>query len=122
MDRLSQLREAYEEARVAGEELLKAFREPASEEVIERIDQLVDRRELAIEAAASLFQVGDQLVLQAELKGLAQQQQAVEGEMVRFMGHLKLISQQARKVRSTLEGTRRLMRSGQGGRLLNEIR
>lgn len=105
-----------------GEELLKELRDPAGAQVAYLIDRLVDMRDVAVAEASALFRSGDTGLLPAELQSLAQQQRALEGEMVRFMGGLKKASRNARQVRTTLEGTRRLMSSPRGGRLIDQLR
>lgn len=122
MDRAILLQEAYHRAYELGEELLKALREPPTPAVIDRVDELVSRRDEAARVAADLFQPGDQLQFREQLGALAQQQQALETEMRRFVGELEKIAQAAAQARCTARSARQLMSSFRRSRLLDQKR
>lgn len=122
VDRHIRLREAYQQAYEAGEGLLKALREPVTPAVIDRVEELVNRREEAVHQAASLFQPGDQVLFQEQLQALTRQQQTLDAEMRRFVDELARVARGAAQVKSTVRGARQMMSPGRRGQMLDEKR
>lgn len=122
MDRLEKLAEAYERARSIGAELLLALREATSEETLERIASLVERREAAIAEASALFQPDDREVFTGAIRGLIEQQQALEFELSRNMAALREVADLAGRSKASVRSARQLMGTSQRGRILNEKR
>lgn len=122
MDRAIPLQEAYHRAYELGEELLKALREPPTPAVVDRVHELVSRRDDAARAAVSLFQPGDQVQFREHLEALVKQQQVLDSEMRRFVNELEKIANAAVHARSTVRGARQMISSGRRGRMLDEKR
>lgn len=121
-DRQKRLHEAYQRAYEAGGELLKALQEPPTSATVDQVDELISRRDAALQAAVSLFLPGDEVRFREELQALIQQQQALDAEMRRFMAELARISNAAAEVRSVARSARQVMKSGYVGRMLDEKR
>ncbi len=122
MDRAIRLQDAYRQAYELGEELLKALREPATPPVVERVGELVSRRDEVVRAAVALFQPGDQEQFREQLEALVQQQQVLDSEMRRFVCGLEKMARAAVYAKWTVRGARQLISSGRRGRILDEKR
>lgn len=122
MDRAIHLQDAYRQAYKLGEELLKVLREAPTPAVVDRVDELVSRRNEAVQAAVALFQPGDQEQFREHLAALTQQQQALDAEMRRFVGELEKSAQAAGQTRSAVRDARQMMGANRRGRLLDEKR
>lgn len=122
MDRATRLQDAYRQAHELGEELLKALRQPPTPTIVDRVDELVNRRDEVVGAALALFQPGDEVQFREQLEALVQQQQVLDSEMRRFVGELETIAQVAAQARSTVRGARQMMNSCRRGRVLDEKR
>lgn len=121
-DRQKRLQEAYRRAYEAGGALLKALQESPTPVTVDQVDELIRRRDGAVRAAVSLFLPGDEVRFREELHALAQQQQALDAEMRRFMAELARISNAAAEARSVARSARQVMKSGYVGRMLDEKR
>lgn len=121
MDRLNQLRTAYQEAHRLGEDLLRVLRDALGEADLERISQLVSERERVAVDAFELFRPGDEVALASELEALVQQQQVLESELQRLLETLRQSCRATDKVRAAVQSARRLMNSSRGGRLVNKV-
>lgn len=122
MDRLGELSIAYDEALAAGEELLDVLRTPTGEPPIERIQQLIERREAAVKATADRFEPGDQEVLRDKLEALVVQQKALEAELARVIGDLRCRLQEVEAAKASARRSRRMMDAGRRGNLLDQRR
>lgn len=120
MDRLTELRSAYAEALAAGEALLELLRSQTPEPPVEQIQQLLERRQAAVQVAVSWYQPGDQVPLRDQLESLVAQQKALETELDRVMGDLRRQLQEVESVRAAARRSRRVMDAGNRGSLLDQ--
>lgn len=122
MDRLTELTVACDEALATGMELLDVLRTPTAESPLERIQQLIERREAAVQATVARFQPGDQEALRDKLEALVVQQKALEAELARVIGDLRCRLQEVEAAKASARRSRRMMDAGKRGSLLDQRR
>ncbi|MBY6275653.1 MAG: hypothetical protein CWE10_05425 [Symbiobacterium thermophilum] len=116
------LQRAYREALALGEELLRVLQQPPTEEGLARVEQLVEARGRAMQEAQSLLAQGAERQFREDLEALLRQQQALEGQMRRWMDALRTALGEAGAARASAAGARRMMGTRPAARWLDERR
>lgn len=122
MDRLAELAAAYDEALAAGAELLAFLRAPVPENTVDQIQELLERREIAVQASVALFQPGDQEMLKDKLQALVEQQKELEVELNQVLDALRRRLQEVKAARTAARRSRQVMDAGRRGSLLDQRR
>ncbi|HWI53237.1 MAG TPA: hypothetical protein VNT01_13935 [Symbiobacteriaceae bacterium] len=94
-----------------GEELLALLRQPLTDDLLQRIDQLLDQRAAAVGSVAA-----------EALPLLLQQQRALETEMKRVLEGLGATLRQSQGRGAQIQEAQRILRPQPGARLLSEKR
>ncbi|MBP2017021.1 hypothetical protein J2Z79_000395 [Symbiobacterium terraclitae] len=114
-----ELRQALAAALALGGQLLAELQEQPTEAGLARVEQLIVERGQMAERARELFQPGDQQALRGELEALLRQQRALDGQMQRWLAHLKSAADATRASRATTDGMRRVLGAGPSARQLD---
>lgn len=94
-----------------GEALLAALRQPVSDEMLERVDALLEQRAVALAGLDP-----------ALLAGLQEQQAQLEQAMQQVLTGLGAALRESRSRGAQVQGVQRMMRAGTQSRLLSEKR